>query len=122
MRKGVPSTYGDTSDGGNAPAYDILPATLTGLTACALVWGASKRGVTVDQNVYLSAFAVAGASRLLYDGLTPFIKGQGVVEGLKTMVTTQPKHTFALLALGVAAPIAAVANEFATRQSRRNRR
>ena len=122
MRSGTPSTYGDTPDGGSRKGYDYLPAVLTGLTASGLMWGASKRGVPVQQNAYLSAFAVAAASRFLYDGLAPFVAGQGVVEGLKTMVTTQPKHTFALLTAGIAAPIAAVYNEYSARRNRRNRR
>lgn len=121
VQKGTPSTYGDSPDGGSQKLYSFGPAILTGAAACALVWGAKKYGGRVAvPETYMSAFATAAGSRILFDGLYPFIAGHGVVEGVKTMVTTQPKHTFALLAVGVVAPIVAVVAE--AKASRGNRR
>lgn len=129
MRKGTPSTYGDTSDGGNAPAYDILPAVLTGLPAVGLVWAAGKYGrVGVGGRDYAMAFCLAAGSRLLFDTFGLQMLKYGPIEGIKHEFTTEPRRALSMIALAVGAPIAVAKmpiprdNRRNPRRNRRNRR
>ena len=124
MRKGTPSTYGDSPDGGNAPAYDILPLTLTGAAACGLVWLASKYGgLDADGRTYTAAFSTAAGSRVLYDAFGANILQHGFVEGMKRSVTETPQRTASGLMAGLVAPVVVqVAVNKQYRKNRRNRR
>ena len=125
VQKGTPSTYGDSPDGGHAPAYNILPLLLTGTTAAGLMWVLGKyTKVPVDVRTYTAAFSTAAASRALFDVFGADIMANGVVGGLKKSFTDDPRRAFAGIGVGIVGPILAqkLADAEVARRNRRNRR